>query len=410
MYLKFKSISRPILLAQGLKLLPHLARACPKWPFREVPAGRYGDPMISVLQDGDDGVIQAPWIDAEQRYAHAADLADGLANHVTRSWFEENQPVLAVTAAAAQIGDRLAIFVGGPRSGKSLLAACLSVSGHRAFADSLLPVSLPRGDCISLGMAPRLKLPFPDSFSGPLRDRLAASVDSGAPHLAYLRARDADIAAFADRASIGAFIVLDRCDGALTSLRPAAASTLLKMLILGSFDTLPSTRGTLDVLHRMVTETPCYRLTWSNPSEAVNTLRARLAVTRPVDTEDGSTDTCCPAAPRRRASGPRVPVGRRFCHIDGIDARLVDGNMFLVDPDGEAIYHLNALGTGLWRLLDGSHGLDDVVSVMQTAFPTVEPTLVENDVVRLVDDLAKRGLVIELPAQRSTEDLTATTL
>lgn len=405
MHLKFKSISRPIMLAQGLKVLPHLARACPKWPFREVPAGRYGDPVINVLQEGDDGVIQAPWIESRQRYRHPADLADSLAQHLTRCLVEENETVLVISAAAVQIGDDLAVFIGGPRSGKSLLTSCLSVSGHRAFADSILPVSLRSGECVSLGMAPRLKLPLPASFSGPLRDRVARCLETSAPHLGYLRPRDADIAPFAARASIGAFVLLDRADGAATSLRPAPASTLLKRLILGSFDSLRSTRTTLDHMHRMVTDIPCFRLVWSNPSEAVSALRARFAVNRPPESEDGSHETSRAAAPRRRASGPRTPSGRRFRHVEGIDARQVDGSMFLVDPDGEAIYHLNTLGTGLWRLLDGSHGLNDVVSVLQKAFPTVDPTLVESDAVRLIDDLADRGLLIETAASENTAEM-----
>jgi hypothetical protein len=384
-----------VLLAQGLKLLPHLARVFPNWPFREVPGERYGDPTINVLQDGDGGVIQAPWIELEQRYGNAADLADGLSYHITRCWMEESAAPLGIAAAAARFGDDLAVFVGGPQSGKSLLVSCLSVSGHTLFADSILPISAATRQGVGLGVAPRLKLPLPNEFSGPLRTHVEQCIDRCVPDRGYLVPHEADTAVFGERASIRAFILLDRADGGATTLRPTAANTLLKRLLLGSFDTLPSARTTLALLHEVVTDTPCYRLTWSDPLEAVTALRARLAISRPFEADDNTLNGVRVSALRRRASGPRTPAGQRFRHVDGLDERVVDGDMFLVDPNGEAIYHLNGLGTGLWRLLDGSYGLDDAVSVLRDAFPTVDRELIEGDIARLITDLTDRGLLVE---------------
>jgi len=271
------------------------------------------------------------------------------------------------------------------------------VSGHTAFADSILPISAATREGVGLGVAPRLKLPLPKEFAGPLRTRVEQCIDRCVPGLGYLRPHQAAMAAFGDRAPIGAFVLLDRADGSATALRPAAASTLLKRLLLGSFDALPSARTTLSLLHEMVAETPCYRLTWSDPQEAVSALRARLAIRRPAES---SSDSCAGARVtvlRRRASGPRAPAGRRFRRVEGLDERAVDSDVFLVGPNGEAVYHLNGLGTGLWRLLDGSYGLDDAVSVLGEAFPTVDRTLIEDDVTRLIADLTDRGLLVEQP-------------
>jgi len=398
MHLKFESVSRPVLLAQGLKLLPHLARLFAKWPFREVAGEGYGDPTINVLQDGDGGVIQAPWIDPEQRYCNTADLAGGLSYHMTRCWMEENAAVLGIAAAAARFGKDLAVFVGGPQSGKSLLVSCLAVSGHTAFADSILPISLATRQGVGLGVAPCLRLPLPTTFSGPLRRQVERSVDRCGAHMGYLRPHETDIAGFGEQASIRAFVLLDRADGSCaTTLRPAGAGTLLKRLLLGSFDALPSTRTTLALLHEIVSDTPCYRLTWSDPLEAVSALRARLAIRPPLEPGDDYRSSAPVTALRRRASGPRTPAGRRFRHVDGLDERVVDGDMFLVDPGGEAIYHLNGLGAGLWRLLGGSYGLDDAVSVLRDAYPTVDRKLIEGDVARLIADLSDRGLLVEQP-------------
>lgn len=395
MHLKFKSVSRPVLVAQGLKLLPHLTKLFAKWPFREVSPKGYRDPAINILQDRDGGLIQAPWIEPEQHYANTGDLARGLAYHMARCWMEENMGFVGITAAATMFGTELAVFVGGPQSGKSLLVSCLSASGHTAFADAALPISIPTQHAISLGIAPRLTLPLPMTLTAPLRQRVESRIDRCGASLGYLSARQAECAAFGDRAAIGAFVLLDRVDGGVTTLRPVAAGTVLKRLLLGSFDALPTTRTALALLHALVTETPCYKLTWSDPAAAVSALRARLAIRRSPDI-DADPYGAAPVTPlRRRASGPRKPSGPRFRRVDGLEERVVDGDMFLIDPHGEAVYHLNGLGTGLWRLLDGSYGLNDAVSVLGDAFPTVDRKLIEGDVARLVADLCDRGLLVE---------------
>ncbi len=404
MRLKFASVSRPVLLAQGMSLLPSLARAFAKWPFQEVPAGRHGEPMIGVLQDRRGGIIQAPWADTAQRYANAADLANGLASHVTRCWLAENEDFLGISAAATRFGEGLVVFVGGPQSGKSLLAACLSASGHAAFADSVLPVSITMRQGRSLGLAPRLKLPLPASFTGPLRARINRRLDQVAPNAGYLQSSLVDIAAFGDMAPIRAFVLLDRTEKGTAALRRATASTLLKRLLLVSSDALPSARTTLALLHEMVTDTPCYRLIWSNPADAISALRGRFSISRPREVDDTVRAGSPPRVTRRRALGPRNPAGRLFRHVDGLDERTVDGDMFLVDPHGEAIYHLNGLGAGLWRLLDGSHGLDDVISVLRDAFPTADRGLIEGDVARLISDLTDRGLLVELSETPTAPD------
>ncbi len=121
MLLKFHSLSRPVQLAQGLKVLPHLVRVFAGWPYREIPKAGSPDALINVLHDDGRYVLEAPWLKSRLQYADAAELAQGLATHIVRSWFMERPGLLWLEAAAVAFGDRIVVFVGGPRSGKSLL-------------------------------------------------------------------------------------------------------------------------------------------------------------------------------------------------------------------------------------------------------------------------------------------------
>jgi len=398
MLLKFESVSRPVRLAQGLKILPHLVRVFAKWPFREIRAEGAGDPAISIIEHGGSFILQAPWVEFERRYETAADVADAMAYHITRAWMAENPGLLGIGAAAARFGNDLAVFVGGPRSGKSLLVSCLAASGNMAFADAILPISTDNHHAIGLGVAPRLRLPLPDTLSGALRTLVEQHVDSGADHLGYFKPRNEQMAPFGGHVPIRAFVLLDRTDGATTALRPVAAGTVLKRLLLGSFDALPSAHDSLELLHELVEGTACYKLTWSDPMEAAGALRARFALRRPQDSDDEARGARPMTALRRRASGPRNPSGRRFRHVEGLGERQVDGDLFLVDSGGESVYHLNGLGAGLWRLLDGSHGQNDAVSLLRDAYPLVSCDDLAADVERLIDDLTERGLLVEKKA------------
>ena len=73
-------------------------------------------------------------------------------------------------------------------------------------------------------------------------------------------------------------------------------------------------------------------------------------------------------------------------------AREVDQDIFLVDPDSQAIYQLNAVGAALWRLLEEPIRVDDVIDVLRAAFPDVARRQIESDVNGIVSDLVERGL------------------
>lgn len=396
MLLKFESMTRPIRLSQGLKVLPHMMRVFAGWPYREVSEAGHSDVVLNVLYDRGRYSLEAPWLPGRQNFGDPADLAQGLATHVARGWFIERPGLLWLEAAAVSFGDHIVAFVGGPRSGKSLLVASLAAGGNRVFADSILPVAPGAQQGISLGMAPRLKLPLPKELQGPLRVQVADRIDSISDGVGYLQPGEDDIAPFGDTARIRAFVMLDRSTSSAAALTPAPHGKLLKRLLLNSFGEGMAAEELLANVERVVGDTPCYRLIWSDPQEAAQALRARFAAWRtPVSESDSRATRTAAGQTRRRSSGPSVPAGRQFRHRKGLTERLVDTDLFLVNPGGRTIYHLNGLGAGLWRLLDGTHGVDDAVTVLGEAYPDVDSESIESDVKALIGDLADRGLLIE---------------
>ncbi|MBE9558223.1 MAG: PqqD family protein, partial [Proteobacteria bacterium] len=69
--------------------------------------------------------------------------------------------------------------------------------------------------------------------------------------------------------------------------------------------------------------------------------------------------------------------------------------LFLTDQTGESVYHLNLVGAGVWRLLDGECGLDEAKTLLHSAFPDVSTDQIDRDTDRLVQDLVDQGLLIQ---------------
>ena len=64
----------------------------------------------------------------------------------------------------------------------------------------------------------------------------------------------------------------------------------------------------------------------------------------------------------------------------------------LFNPDSAEAIGINPVGVVIWKQLDGSHGLDQIVSAVQDQFDDV-PGGASDEISTFVDDLAQRGFV-----------------
>ncbi len=395
MLLKFEAVSRPILLDQGMKLLAPLGRVFANWPWREVSPEGQREPQIAVTEEDGVPVLRAPWLAGPLRYADPVALADSLATQLVRAWARDRALAIWIDAAAVSFGEELVVLLGGRRGARGLIVAALAASGHRVFADGLLPVAAADRRGIGMGIAPRIELPLPDGLPWAQRAALLMQKDTGNGSFFHLNPGRERIACFGETAPIRAFVLLDESASGPTALRAARSGTILKrMLLHGGCEGISATQM-LDRLHRLVAGAPCYRLAGGDADAARVTLRARFAMWRSGDVARAAMEPAGDPPDRRRSSGPRNPTGPCYRPSDGLSERQVEGDLFLVGGGGETIYHLNGLGAGLWRLLGEAHGLDDAVCVLRDAFPYVDHVVVEQDARALVADLTARGLLVE---------------
>lgn len=384
MKLQFEQAPHPVYIEDGDAVRPVLNSVFRRWAFKESDGSVPDESGIVATRTKRGYQVEAPWLEEPRRYSDDVNLACGLAVLVNRSMLGEDEGLLCLHGAGVAIGGRVVVFPNYYRAGKSTLTVCLAAAGARVFSDDILPI-LPDDSCMALGISPRLRLPLPEAAG--LRTAAFVKSHAGAVNKQYLYVElDEDgQAPFGATAPFGGFVLLDRKDDGPASLEAVGMGEVLKQLVLRNFVRQMSADESLKRLHGIVSGSRCFRLTYSNGDEASDLLMDRFgtagAATLPSDAEDTKIV---------EASGAPAEHPRRKA---GIGERLVDGDLFLIGETGESIFHLNPVGAGLWRLMDGDCSVEEAIAVLGEAFPDADPAGIERDVNKLIGDMQARGLL-----------------
>ncbi len=98
-----------------------------------------------------------------------------------------------------------------------------------------------------------------------------------------------------------------------------------------------------------------------------------------------------------------VNLDRIYVPSEDIVAREIEGELVIVPLAAgvgnmeDELYSLNDTGREIWRRLDGKADLQAVVSALCKEY-NADPDLITQDVVGLVEELLKRRIVVEKPA------------
>lgn len=72
----------------------------------------------------------------------------------------------------------------------------------------------------------------------------------------------------------------------------------------------------------------------------------------------------------------------------------IDDGIFLVEPETQDIFFLDAISSGLWRLLSEPQTLGAMQSIVREAFPDQPVSMLDADVAVALDEMVARKLVL----------------
>ncbi|MBI5873377.1 MAG: PqqD family protein [Candidatus Omnitrophica bacterium] len=88
-----------------------------------------------------------------------------------------------------------------------------------------------------------------------------------------------------------------------------------------------------------------------------------------------------------------IDLRRVFKKNEDVLEKQVEGAFYLVDPYRRVFMELNEAGSQIWRLLDGSRSLSDIITALKESFDA-EHSDIQRDVLSFARALEERELVI----------------
>lgn len=348
-------------------------------------------PVIKLHKQNNTYSLEAAWLKHPIYSNNRIDIICAFIAEISQAYIRCNPDQLCLHAASAKFSGRLVVFPNKYRTGKSLLSACLAAYGIRIFADDVLPIDMDNGFAYAPGFQPRLRLPLPDNLSSATLNFLREHQGPKSNYYAYLNFSEKELAPKGLKAAIGAFVILERRKKVKTQLRTIPAHLVLRDVIWQNFSRGAHSADILQRLYSIVAKTQCYRLTYVHAENAVTVLKNHFtcwpshekflaASSNNVTTHTTSTQN----------KKPQIGQYMRHPQVQEI---TINGNRFLTNPKGDAIYYLNQIGSGIWKLLEEPMFFEEMMGVLHDAFPETAREKVCTDVTDIIKSLVDRQLL-----------------
>ncbi|HYC63911.1 MAG TPA: PqqD family protein [Reyranellaceae bacterium] len=78
-----------------------------------------------------------------------------------------------------------------------------------------------------------------------------------------------------------------------------------------------------------------------------------------------------------------------------VSVTTVDDGSFLVEPETQDIFYLDAVSGGVWKALEQPMALAELQALVAEAFPQVPRATIDGDIAALVKDMTERKLIVQ---------------
>ncbi len=357
-------------------------------------AGQGGEAAIRIEQGAGGWTCSGTTFDKPVTYADPVATACSLIAALYKAHTLTDLEGLFLHAAGVRIGPRvgggLVLLSGHYRAGKSVVATACAAAGLQVFSDDIIPLDPGGRIARAPGLAIRLRLPLPEGLAPATRDFVATHRIASSERYVYIRPPPDRLAERGEAAPIRAMVSLRRAGDAPARLSRLAPGDALSETIRRNFARETPAGRILDAFDGLIAEVPCLRLSYGRAEDAAALLRDSFEGALPAFDAEPQAKT---RSGRKRSPARPLASDAVIHRRPGADARERGGQAFLTDADETVIFHLNATGTALWRLLEQPTPFGEIAAVFAAGFPDRDADALVSDLTRLVRDLAASGLV-----------------
>ncbi|WP_170971979.1 PqqD family protein [Rhodobacter sp. SY28-1] len=393
----FAGVPSPVVLPDDPSVLHAFDQCIVGWPYRRVPlsAEQGGStPPLCVIEPRGQGRFRAHsrYLDEPLDNLFPATAICVVLADLSQAYSDlTGDHVFGLHCGGVLIGGRGVILAGERRAGKSTLVARLSSeAGTELLGDDVLPV-VADGSVVGLGLAPRLRLPLPDTATphfttyvkqwlGPFDDRYGYLLTPAlAPHGRRVKAE--------------ALILLDRRPAAPAALHALPADELLRTVVERSIAGPVGPEAMFDAARELSSRLVGLRLVYSDLDEAA----ALLLGAFPADGRNVA-DAVAVAQPIRSVpsathSDPGLAPSVRCRRSVGTATRRIGDAAFLWRVGDGMLWHLNPTAQAIWSLLARPTTARTIARHLSSLFPNEPSQSLLEDTMTLLGRLAEEGFV-----------------
>jgi len=387
LYFYFEGLNAPLCLVGCEHLAESFPMLFPEW--RHHIGEQHDTPLISIVFESNEYRLSTSWRNEVKRYTDIADIfCELIAQVLTAKSFSDSE-ALYLHAASVVINGKLIVFPSQYRAGKSLLTACLTAAGFLYFCDDVFPLTL--GECKGkpLGVAPRLRIPIPETTDLESANFIESHMTLRGKRYAYLDLEKELRVPKNDFLDVGAFVLLERQDGVDAHVEELPAATVFQQLIKQNFAREVEGSLILSTLSKAISQAQCVKICYDRTDDAVSLLKEYFS-SWPDDSKGVENNFYALELQNRK---PESMTEDCLMQNQGVIKTNIDGESFLTSPDGQSIYHLDRIGSGIWELLSEPTTREEVIAILSTAFPDIDSATIEKDTSKILSSLRFNNLI-----------------
>ena len=389
--LSLPHLGRCLRIEQAFDVVDALIHALPGWPITVQPA--LGPMPDRYIYRDTKGLWQGSFLEPNEFHLPSpASAACSLVGDLVSQRLLNQPELLGLHCASVEINGRLVVFPESSKAGKSTLAVAFSAAGYRIFGDDVLGLTA-QGEGVAMGAAPRLRLPFPESFSPEFvayADRHTGPEDD---RYRFVIPADNGLANYNETCPVGAIVLLERdssiSEPEVITLPPAEG---LLQLLCQNFASDSSSEVLLARLVPLMAKIPCVLLRYSEPLAGARYL-AQLIKAQQLPNAHHASLLSMPSA-----NGQPNIVSLRLNdqwqpHPAVTDYSLGD-ELFLIHTNNGVIHRLNSSGKIAWLLLQQQPLSVLILSELLAQHFFMPLDSLSGDVTQLVTALAQAKLIV----------------
>jgi len=387
LYLYFESLNDPLCLIDCEHLAESFSVLFPEWCYSV--GEHHVTPLITIEFESGEYRLSTSWSSEVNRYTDKVDILCELVAQVLLAKSFSDSESLYLHAASVVINGKLVVFPSQYRAGKSLLTACLTAAGCRYFCDDVFPLALDECKGKPLSVAPRLRTPIPDTTDLQSANFIESHITLQGKRYAYLGLEKELRVAQNDLLDIGAFVLLERREGIQVQIEELPAAVIFQQLIKQNFAREIDGSRILSTLSKAISQAQCVKICYDRTDDAVSLLKDYFSRWPSQSNEAESKPYALELQNRTSESMAKDCLMQN----EGVQKIKIEGESFLTSPDGQSIYHLDMIGSGVWELLTEPMTKSSIVSILSTAFPDIDKAAIGKDTSKILVSLRHNSLI-----------------